>query len=90
MSEIKAPSEKQVALAEKLAEKKGVSAPAGYDTDVSICRAFIDQMVAPSEKQLNFARTIAEEKGIDIPEDALKDGMKLSRFIDEHRSAGKK
>lgn len=85
----RAPSEKQIAFAEKLADKKNANLPEDYLTNAESCRAFIDSMVVPSEKQLNFGKTIAEEKGLTIPPDALKDGAKLSKWIDENMSGGK-
>ena len=83
------PSEKQIGLAERLAEKKGLTLPADYRTNLKACRDFIDSAVAPSAKQVEFAKTIADETGKAIPADVLKDGMKLSRWIDENRTGGK-
>lgn len=87
-TETRAPSEKQIAFAEKLAEKKGANLPEGYLTDSNVCRAFIDAMVVPSDKQLDFAKKIADEQGVGIPAEAMKDSIKLSKWIDENKAGG--
>ncbi len=89
VAEKRPPTEKQIAFAEKLADKKSANLPEGYLTDADVCRTFIDTMVLPSEKQLTFAKTIADETGVGIPAEAMKDGIKLSRWIDEHMAGGK-
>mmetsp|Transcript_4571 Transcript_4571/g.6458 ORF Transcript_4571/g.6458 Transcript_4571/m.6458 type:complete len:266 (-) Transcript_4571:66-863(-) len=37
----------------------------------------------PSEKQLAYAQRLAQQVGSTIPEDALKDSMQISQFIDD-------
>lgn len=90
------PSEKLIAVAERIAREKGITLPAAAKKEATIMRLWMDQHApkreagangafAPSEKQINWARQIAEQSGKTIPEAALTDGKALSAWIDANK-----
>ncbi|MBZ6078911.1 type IA DNA topoisomerase [Microvirga puerhi] len=92
----RAPSDKMIALAQKMAASKNVSLPEGYNTDFSVCKTFLDAQLPKdqnaqqgprpaSEKAIEFAKGIEARTGKKIPEAALKDGIKLSKWIDTNK-----
>jgi len=90
------PTDKMVATARSLAERKGIKLPAGVTTDSAKCRAFLDEhfgprtageqaertTFGPSEKQLAFAEQVAERAGVQLPEAARASARELSAWID--------
>lgn len=89
------PTDKMVALAKSIAERKNIKLPAGVTSNSQKCRAFLDEhmvrregnggaggIAGPSEKQVAFARSIAQRMGAEIPQEALADSRKLSAWID--------
>ena len=91
------PSPKMVDLAKRIAERKNIKPPRGYLTDMSVCRAFLEEHMPPrdpnapagqggtyppSEKQLAFAERVAAETGQAIPAAARASGRELSAWID--------
>ncbi|PTX52424.1 DNA topoisomerase-3 [Gemmobacter caeni] len=90
------PTEKMIAAARMVAERKGIKLPPGVTTDSAKCRAFLDEHLgsrqageggerpssAPSEKQVALARSLAERTGAQIPEAALASARDLSSWID--------
>lgn len=90
------PTEKMVAAARTVAERKGIKLPPGVTTDSAKCRAFLDEHLgprpageggeragsSPSEKQLAFARSVAERAGVPLPEAVQASGRDLSAWID--------
>ncbi len=95
------PSEKQIALAEKLSNEHNLVLPVDYKTNGKSCKDFIDKAIKsnpfkPSEKQIALAEKISQEKNIELP-DGYKDSMDIcSKFLKEqfgnssHSSGGKK
>lgn len=93
------PSEAQIALAVRIASEKGIDLPESIKTDRVACSAFINEHrpatkskatkgkssgTTPSEKQVAFAEQIASKKNKKIPATVLKDGKKLSEWIDKN------
>jgi len=88
------PTERMVAAAKSVAERKGVKLPKGVLSDAAACRAFLDEHLGarqqqegggprlPSEKQVQLARSLSERAGLDLPAEVLKDAATLSRWID--------
>lgn len=90
------PTERMIAAARMVAERKGIKLPTGVTTDSAKCRAFLDEHLgarqageggersasSPSEKQIGFARSLAERTGAEIPEAALTSARDLSAWID--------
>lgn len=82
------PSEKQLALAQSLAERTGRDLPSEARACSRALSAWIDAAMAaapprpPSEKQLAFARSLAERADIDLPEKAAVDAAACKAFID--------
>jgi DNA topoisomerase-3 len=97
-----APSEKQMAFAERIAEGTGKKIPDEARASSKDLSTWIDKnqkaMPArpPSEKQIAFAKKLAGERDIDLPDDVETDGKACSAFIDAQMngkpagSAGKK
>ena len=100
------PSDKQLALAERLASENGFDLPENAKSDMKACSAFIDAHMKggkgkngsgtgmagrpPSDKQLALAERLASENGFDLPENAKSDMKACSAFIDAHMGGGKK
>ncbi|WP_018234300.1 DNA topoisomerase [Thioalkalivibrio thiocyanodenitrificans] len=84
-----APTEKQIAFAQKLAAALNLSLPENCETDAGVCRKFLDEHASkpfpPSEKQLEFAKSIAERKGVSIPAKAMRESKTLSQWIDQNK-----
>lgn len=84
-----APSDSQIAFAEKISNTFGIPLPENLQTDREVCKAFLDEHASkpfpPSEKQLGFANRISTNKGVSIPADALADSKKLSAWIDANK-----
>lgn len=93
------PTEKMVALAKSIAERKDIKLPRGTLTDSQKCRAFLDENAgprpadgaartpgAPSEKQLKFAQSLADSIGSEIPKEALEGVRELSAWIDKAKA----
>ena len=90
------PTEKMIAAARTVAERKGIKLPVGVTTDSAKCRAFLDEHLGsrpageggeratsgPSEKQLAFARSVAERAGVPLPEAVQASARDLSAWID--------
>lgn len=90
------PTEKMIAAARMVAERKGIKLPTGVTTDSAKCRAFLDEHLGsrpageggerpssgPSEKQIALARSLAERTGTPVPEAALASSRDLSAWID--------
>lgn len=100
MGKASKPTDKMVALARSIAERKNIQLPRGVTTDSAKCRAFLDEHMppraegegprtagAPGEKQLAFARSIAERSGVPLPEAATKDARSLSAWIDKTKGS---
>ncbi|MCE6959249.1 recombinase RmuC [Cereibacter sphaeroides] len=90
-----APSEKQVALAESLAQRLGRRIPEAARASSRELSAWIDEAMKaapprpPSEKQLALAERLAEEKGVDLPPAARTDMKACSAFIDAHMTGSR-
>lgn len=89
------PSEKQLALAYKIAKDNGVSVPEKALTSSFEISIFIDTNIKkskkgkgssgkrpPSEKQLAFANKLSEQKKKKMPAAAKKDSSACAKFID--------
>jgi len=90
------PTEKMIAAARTVAERKGIKLPAGVTTDSAKCRAFLDEHLGnrpagengerapsgPSEKQLAFAQSVAERAGVALPDTVRGSARDLSAWID--------
>lgn len=89
------PSERQIALAQSLAERTGAQIPEAALASARDLSAWIDIAMKkapprpPSYKQLAFAERLAGEAGIDLPEAARHDGKLCSAFIDKRMSSAK-
>lgn len=90
----KPPSQKQIALAQKLANEQSLQLPDGYDKDWKICSEFIEANIGkggprpPSDKQKNFADKLASDNGVQPPPDYDKDWKVCSEFIDKMMKEG--
>ena len=94
-----APSEKMLAFARSIAERKGVALPDGIEASKAICSTFLDTHApppdspgavrAPSPAQLKFAMSVAERSGASIPKATLASSAKLSKWIDANKSASR-
>lgn len=85
------PSEKQLNLAQKIADDLSIQIPEEALKDSYACSKFIDTHIKkakekskrpPSEKQLAFAQKLSEETGVKITQKAKTDSMECSKFID--------
>ena len=79
--EARAPTEKQLQYARRLAGDLGLALPADAVTSMRACGEFIDK-VPPSHKQLEFAKTLAGRQHIEVPADALRYRKACRAFID--------
>ena len=91
------PTDKMIAAARSLAERKGIKLPTGVTTDSAKCRAFLDEHLGPrtagdggdrspsgpSDKQIAFAEQVSERAGVPIPEAARASARDLSAWIDK-------
>lgn len=88
------PSEKQMALAQKLADENNVEIPKSSLKNGAEISKFIDKYIGksksssssakpPSAKQAGFAEKLADEKGKDLPKGYDTDWRICSAFIDE-------
>jgi DNA topoisomerase-3 len=90
------PSEKQMTLAQNLADRSGKDIPEEAMKSSKELSAWIDKAMKaapprpPSEKQLAFAQKLAEENGKELDDAVQNDMKKCSAFIDEHMGKGKK
>ena len=88
------PSEKQIALAEKLSSEHNLPLPEDYRENGRTCRDFIDKAIKlsplrPSEKQIALAEKIAQEKNAELP-DGYRNSMDIcSKFIKEQFGTAK-
>ena len=88
-------------FADSLARQKRIKPRPGYETSISICRAFLDQHApkkAGSETTLKlepkpgsparavYAKNIAQEKNIAIPDEAKVNSAAMSARIDSNRA----
>jgi DNA topoisomerase-3 len=89
-------------FAESLVRQKGIKAPPGYKTSISICRKFLSEHapkkadgetagnLAPksvSPAQLLYAKKIAQRKGLVIPDEAKASLAAMSAWIDSKRDS---
>jgi DNA topoisomerase-3 len=90
-----APSEKMVAYAKQLAERKGLALPRTTLQDGALLKQFLDQHApktapgetrAPTEAMLAFAQKLAADAGTALTAAQLADGKLLSTFIEEHKT----
>jgi DNA topoisomerase-3 len=87
-------------FADSIARQKGIKAPPGYKTSISICRKFLNEhapkkaegetpaKLAPkpvSPAQMLYAKKIAQGKGVVIPEEAKANSAAISAWIDSNR-----
>ncbi|MEY8802109.1 DNA topoisomerase [Leisingera sp. XS_AS12] len=90
------PSEKQLALAAKLAGEAGTQVPDDVKESSKALSAWIDAAMKkapprpPSEKQLAFATKLAEENNVDLPAAVKKNMKDCSAFIDKMMGGAKK
>jgi DNA topoisomerase-3 len=90
-------------FADSFIRQKGIKAPLGYKTSVSICRKFLSEHAPKksgdetagkldpkpvSPAQLLYAKRLAQGKGLVIPDDASTNSVVMSAWIDTNR--GKK
>ncbi|EAI8568541.1 type IA DNA topoisomerase [Campylobacter jejuni] len=87
--QIRKPSDKQIAFAEKLAKDNNLDLPKDYKENIKVCMNFIDKAkenskpLPASAKQIAFAEKLAKDNNLDLPKD-YKENMKVcSSFIDE-------
>lgn len=85
-------SEKQVAMAKKLAEENNIAWDSALEGSMQKISAFIDQYMGKgggnerpaSEKQIAMAKKLADEKGV-VWDASLEGSMRrISEFIDKH------
>jgi DNA topoisomerase-3 len=87
-------------FADSLVRQKGIKAPAGYRTSISICRKFLNEHAPKkgagetpgklepkpvSPAQMLYAKRIAQGKGIIIPDEAKANSAAMSAWIDSNR-----
>lgn len=87
------PSEKQIKLAQRLAQEVALELPPQVITSKDECSSFIDRALnlkPPTEKQVEFARTIALTANIELPEHAIASSKAVSMYIEanQHLIAG--
>jgi DNA topoisomerase-3 len=88
-------------FADSIIRQKGIRAPAGYKTSISICRKFLSEHApknassdspgthepkAVSPAQLLYAKKVANGKGVIIPDEAKANSAAMSARIDSNRS----
>jgi DNA topoisomerase III len=86
-------------FADSLVRQKGIKAPPGYKTSISICRKFLSEHAPKksettgkldpkpvSPAQLLYAKKLAQGKGLIIPDDARTNSAAMSAWIDSNRS----
>ncbi len=89
------PSDKQIALAEKLSGEHNLQLPEDYKTNGKVCKDFIDKAIKsnpfkPSDKQIFLAEKISQEQNIELPA-GYKDSMDTcSKFINANLKGEKK
>ena len=84
-------------FADSLARQKGIKAPPGYKTSISICRKFLSEHAPKkvegethrkldskpvSPAQMLYAKKIAQGKGVIIPEEVKANSAAMSAWID--------
>jgi len=87
-------------FADSLSRQKGIKAPPGYKTSISICRKFLGEHASKkadgetpgklvskpvSPTQMLYAKKIAQGKGVVIPEEAKLNSAAMSAWIDSNR-----
>ena len=91
-------SEKQIAMAKKLADEKGVVWDASLEVSMKRISEFIDKHMGssprgaasagtdrpPSEKQIALAENIAQRHGVDYTKAMRASMKKTSEFIDKY------
>ena len=85
-----APTDKQMAYAQRLALESGMQMPEDAALSSRSCSAFIDsclQNLPPSEKQLQYAMSIAEQQGVPLPPEAATSRASCSSFIEQNKGA---
>lgn len=87
--EVKAPSEKALTYALRMAKGLGLELPANIENDATVCSAFIEankeKPFPPSPKALEFAQSIAVKKSLTIDPAVLASAKKLSEWIDANK-----
>ena len=88
------PSEKQIALAEKLSSEHNLPLPADYKENGRTCKDFIDNAIKsnplkPSEKQIALAEKLSQEKNIELPDGYLNSMDICSKFIQDQFGTAK-
>jgi DNA topoisomerase-3 len=86
--------------ADSLVRQKGIKAPPGYKTSISICRKFLSEHAPKnadgetagkldpkpvSPAQLLYAKKLAQGKGLIIPDDVRTNSAAMSVWIDANR-----
>ena len=84
-------------FADSVARQKGIKAPPGYKTSISICRKFLSEHApkkaegetpgkpdskSVSPAQMLYAKKIAQGQGVVIPEEAKANSAAMSAWID--------
>lgn len=85
----RAPTEKMIAFAQKLAQQNQVLLPDGYDTDSKVCRDFLDTYAgksngaprAPTDKMINAAKAIATKNNLTIEPKVLESFDECRQFL---------
>jgi DNA topoisomerase-1 len=82
-------SEKQAALAEKLAAEHNLELPKDYKTNGKACKEFIDKAIKnnpfkPSEKQIALAESISQKNNAPLPKGYSENAKVCSDFIGKY------
>jgi DNA topoisomerase-3 len=89
------PTDKMVALAKTIAERKKIQLPRMVLKDGNACRAFLEEHLPPrdpnnpdgprppSDKQLEFMKKVAASTGQEIPPEALENVRAASQWLDK-------
>lgn len=79
-----APSTKQIAFAQSVADQAGIPLPAEALETGRALSAFIDKHAVPTPKALEFAKSISERLGVALPAGADASAAIVRAFIDKH------
>lgn len=80
------PTEKMLALAEKIAERLGQKLSKDVRASFDACKEFLDSnKLGPSPKAVEFAKSIAQKKGLELDDATLADAKALSAWIDANK-----
>ncbi|EAH5770013.1 type IA DNA topoisomerase [Campylobacter jejuni] len=94
--QIRKPSEKQIAFAEKLAKENNLELPKDYKENIKVCMNFLEKAkenakpLPASAKQIAFAEKLAKENNLELPKDYKENIKVCSSFIDEAIKKNKK